>query len=71
MAAKLVLGFPYKDVRGMTWFQQGRVPHVGPGDSGDSWDQAGLRRLLLWDACSRLPVFAASVAAAPTPVGGP
>lgn len=32
MAAKLVLGFPYKDMRGMTWFQQGHPwPRAPPG----------------------------------------
>lgn len=32
MAAKLVLSFPYKDVRGMTWFQQGHPwPRAPPG----------------------------------------
>lgn len=58
----------------MTWFHKatrGRVSHLGRGDSGGSRGQAELQQFCLWDSCSRPPVFTASSAAAPTPVGGP
>lgn len=54
MAMKLVVDFPCKEVRGITWFQQGSLvdqqPTWGRGNSGCSWVHVELWWLSLWDS---------------------